>query len=121
MRMNVVHLRKQAGLYCQQTVERQLLWKTYEPLDWTNNALQLASYYMNLGAWSQAVQCIIAADKMLNTVPKEKLEDEPGSTLRPNWYITWGKFCLSRLSEGKARLIGERCNLITYNCNICRF
>jgi len=102
---------REAAVCCSETLMRQLIINEYKPLEWVTNVLQLSSFYISERQWSEAVQCILAAQRILlksnmvctlsDKCSTEDYEAENLLEVRSNIHIAWGKLYLSFLNESK--------------------
>uniref|UniRef100_A0A8C9RZT2 KIF-binding protein n=1 Tax=Scleropages formosus TaxID=113540 RepID=A0A8C9RZT2_SCLFO len=118
---NQEHYEK-AGRYCHITLQRQLAFDQFVPLDWAINAATLSQYYITKSCYMEARHCLAAASViagLAGEVPSEaaaqesEAENEKREQLRQKRAEIarcWIKYCLNLLQDAKKLLednIGE--------------
>eukprot|EP01116_Phalansterium_solitarium_P020099 TRINITY_DN5828_c0_g1_i1.p1 TRINITY_DN5828_c0_g1~~TRINITY_DN5828_c0_g1_i1.p1 ORF type:complete len:232 (+),score=56.70 TRINITY_DN5828_c0_g1_i1:162-857(+) len=68
-KLNKINL---SGRCCRATLERQLKFEEYDPVDWGMNAIQLGAYFSYKAAWVDACQCLLAAERSFARAAKAK-------------------------------------------------
>ncbi|KAI5617449.1 KIF1-binding protein-like, partial [Silurus asotus] len=111
-----------AGQYCHSTLQRQLKFSHFVPLEWAINAATLSQYYITKTRYMEARHCLAAANViagLAGEVPSEaaakesEAESEKREQLRQKRAEIarcWIKYCLNVLQDAKKLLednIGE--------------
>ncbi|XP_075697569.1 KIF-binding protein isoform X2 [Rhinoderma darwinii] len=116
------HLKQdeKAAQYCHTTLQRQLEYDSYNPVEWAINAATLSQYYLGKQCYMEARHCLAAANVILskagpsseaakeNEAEQERLEhlsQKMAETAR-----CWVKYCLNLLADARKKLedsIGE--------------
>ncbi|XP_062320006.1 KIF-binding protein [Osmerus eperlanus] len=111
-----------AGSYCHCTLQRQLQYNQFSPLEWAINAATLSQYYITKNHYMEGRHCLAAASViagLAGEVPSEAaaLESEAESERREQLRQKraeiarcWIKYCLNLLQDAKKPLednIGE--------------
>ncbi|TRY90524.1 hypothetical protein DNTS_002653 [Danionella cerebrum] len=113
---------ERAGQYCHSTLQRQLEYKHFVPLEWAINAATLSQYYVTKTRYMEARHCLSAASviaTLAGEIPSEAAakESEPECEKREELLQKradiarcWIKYCLNLLQDAKKLLednIGE--------------
>ncbi|KAG7333847.1 hypothetical protein KOW79_002254 [Hemibagrus wyckioides] len=113
---------ERAGQYCHSTLQRQLKFSQFVPLEWAINAATLSQYYITKTRYMEARHCLAAANViagLAGEVPSEaaakesEVEYEKREQLRQKRAEIarcWIKYCLNLLQDAKKLLednIGE--------------
>nr|A8WE67.1 RecName: Full=KIF-binding protein; AltName: Full=KIF1-binding protein [Danio rerio]ABW89743.1 kif1-binding protein [Danio rerio] len=113
---------ERAAQYCHSTLQRQLEYKQFAPLEWAINAATLSQYYITKTRYMEARHCLAAASVIANLageIPSEaaakesEAESEKREELlqkRAEIARCWIKYCLNLLQDAKKLLednIGE--------------
>ncbi|KAI7805501.1 KIF-binding protein [Triplophysa rosa] len=113
---------ERAGQYCHTTLQRQLEYKQFVPLEWAINAATLSQYYITKTCFMEARHCLAAASiiaTLAGEIPSEaaakesEAESERREELlqkRAEIARCWIKYCLNLLQDAKKLLednIGE--------------
>nr|XP_055026600.1 KIF-binding protein [Misgurnus anguillicaudatus] len=113
---------ERAGQYCHSTLQRQLEYNQFVPLEWAINAATLSQYYITKTRYMEARHCLAAASviaTLAGEIPSEaaakesEAENEKREELlqkRAEIARCWIKYCLNLLQDAKKLLednIGE--------------
>ncbi|KAG8552226.1 hypothetical protein GDO81_004443 [Engystomops pustulosus] len=118
------HLKQdeKAAQYCHTTLQRQLEYDGYNPVEWAINAATLSQYYLGKQCYMEARHCLAAADVVFSKagqVPsseaakENEAEQERLDHLRQKKAEIarcWVKYCLNLLADARKKLednIGE--------------
>ncbi|KAG8435277.1 hypothetical protein GDO86_013287 [Hymenochirus boettgeri] len=118
------HLKQdeKAAQYCHTTLQRQLEYDSYNPVEWAINAATLSQYYLTKQCYMEARHCLAAANVVFtkagqipsaeaakeNEVEQERL-DLLGQK-KADIARCWVKYCLNLLQDARKKLednIGE--------------
>ncbi|KAM8924857.1 KIF-binding protein [Pelodytes ibericus] len=118
------HLKQdeKAAQYCHTTLQRQLEYDSYRPVEWAINAATLSQYYLAKQCYMEARHCLAAANVILSKaehIPSPKAAKE-GETeqdrldhlaqKKAEIARCWVKYCLNLLQDARKKLednIGE--------------
>ncbi|XP_065152909.1 KIF-binding protein [Paramisgurnus dabryanus] len=113
---------ERAGQYCHSTLQRQLEYNQFVPLEWAINAATLSQYYITKTRYMEARHCLAASSviaTLAGEIPSEaaakesEAENEKREELlqkRAEIARCWIKYCLNLLQDAKKLLednIGE--------------
>lgn len=111
-----------AGLYCHTTLQRQLEFNNFAPLEWAVNAATLSQYYITKSCYMEGRHCLAAASVVVGLageVPsvaaakESEAESEKREKLcqrKAEIARCWIKYCLNLINDAKKMLednIGE--------------
>ncbi|XP_026856333.2 KIF-binding protein [Electrophorus electricus] len=118
---NLGHFER-AGQYCHCTLQRQLNFNQFVPLEWAINAATLSQYYITKTRYMEARHCLAAASViagLAGEVPSEAAAKESETEYEKREQLRqkraeisrcWIKYCLNLLQDAKKLLednIGE--------------
>ncbi|XP_076831098.1 KIF-binding protein [Brachyhypopomus gauderio] len=113
---------ERAGQYCHCTLQRQLKFNQFVPLEWAINAATLSQYYITKSRYMEARHCLAAASViagLAGEVPSEAAAKESETECEKREQLRqksaeisrcWIKYCLNLLQDAKKLLednIGE--------------
>lgn len=113
---------EKAGSYCHCTLQRQLQFNQFTPLEWAINAATLSQYYITKSRYMEGRHCLAAASViagLAGEVPSEAAAKESEAECEKREQLRqktaeiarcWIKYCLNLLQEAKKLLednIGE--------------
>ncbi|XP_067242291.1 KIF-binding protein [Chanodichthys erythropterus] len=113
---------ERAGQYCHSTLQRQLEYKQFVPLEWAINAATLSQYYITKTRYMEARHCLAAASVIANLageIPSEAAAKESEAECEKREELLqkraeiarcWIKYCLNLLQDAKKLLednVGE--------------
>lgn len=110
---------EKSAQYCHTTLQRQLEFTTYNPLEWAINAATLSQYYLPKQLYMESRHCLAAANVVLlqadHRVPAESVEEEQKhleilGRRKAEIARCWIKYCLNLLQDAMKKLednIGE--------------
>ncbi|XP_051508044.1 KIF-binding protein [Myxocyprinus asiaticus] len=113
---------ERAGQYCHSTLQRQLEYKQFVPLEWAINAATLSQYYITKTRYMEARHCLAAASvisTLAGEIPSEAAAKESEAECEKREELLqkraeiarcWIKYCLNLLQDAKKLLednIGE--------------
>ncbi|XP_062851445.1 KIF-binding protein [Trichomycterus rosablanca] len=113
---------ERAGRYCHSTLQRQLQFNQFTPLEWAINAATLSQYYITKTRYTEARHCLAAASViagLAGDVPSEAAAKESEAECEKREQLRqkraeiarcWIKYCLNLLQDAKKLLednIGE--------------
>ncbi|XP_051503560.1 KIF-binding protein-like [Myxocyprinus asiaticus] len=113
---------ERAGQYCHSTLQRQLEYKQFVPLEWAINAATLSQYYITKTRYMEARHCLAAASVIATfagEIPSEAAANESEAECEKREELLqkraeiarcWIKYCLNLLQDAKKLLednIGE--------------
>ncbi|XP_066535152.1 KIF-binding protein [Hoplias malabaricus] len=113
---------ERAGQYCHSTLQRQLKFSQFVPLEWAINAATLSQYYITKTRYMEARHCLAAANViagLAGEVPSEAAAKESEAEYEKREQLRqkraeiarcWIKYCLNLLQDAKKLLednIGE--------------
>ncbi|XP_056386287.1 KIF-binding protein isoform X2 [Hyla sarda] len=118
------HLKQdeRAAQYCHTTLQRQLEYDGYNPVEWAINAATLSQYYLGKQCYMEARHCLAAANVIFakagqipssGAVKENEAEQERLDGLRQKKAEIarcWVKYCLNLLADARKKLednIGE--------------
>ncbi|XP_063817642.1 KIF-binding protein isoform X2 [Pseudophryne corroboree] len=118
------HLKQdeKAAQYCHTTLQRQLEYDGYNPVEWAINAATLSQYYLVKQCYMEARHCLAAANVIFskagpNPSPEAAKENEAEeerldllTEKKANIARCWVKYCLNLLQDARKKLednIGE--------------
>ncbi|XP_078499337.1 KIF-binding protein [Lissotriton helveticus] len=114
-----LELNEKSAQYCHTTLQRQLEFTTYNPLEWAINAATLSQYYLPKQLYMESRHCLAAANVVLlqadHRVPSESVEEEQKhleilGRRKAEIARCWIKYCLNLLQDAMKKLednIGE--------------
>ncbi|XP_029465015.1 KIF1-binding protein [Rhinatrema bivittatum] len=117
-----LEMNEKAAQYCHTTLQRQLQYSSYDPVEWAINAAMLSQYYLGKQWYMEARHCLAAANVVFNQagqVPsaeaaKESEEEQERLGLlqqrRAEIARCWIKYCLNLMQDARKMLediIGE--------------
>ncbi|XP_071942674.1 KIF-binding protein-like isoform X2 [Antedon mediterranea] len=92
--------------YCQITLQRQLKYDQYEPLEWALNCATLSQYYICQSNYTQARHCLDKGEKKTDEDEEQRrLEDI--ANREADLYRCWTKYCISLLQDSREKLLVE--------------
>ncbi|UJR09813.1 hypothetical protein I4U23_014039 [Adineta vaga] len=103
--------KNQSANYCRLTLERQLSMfnsnhsKHFDPLDWATNCATLSQYYMTDHDYATSRHCLMCADKMLENVRSDTIEQEKLTERIASFKRCWVKYAVNLLSDSSDRLL----------------
>jgi hypothetical protein len=97
--------------YCQITLQRQLEWDTYEPMEWAMCAATLSQYFISNDEFHLARHCLACAEFIYQEAldkdnidsseeTKEKLKQGTADIER-----CWAKYGLALLDSSKSKIL----------------
>ncbi|KAF5900712.1 KIF1-binding protein, partial [Clarias magur] len=107
---------ERAGQYCHSTLQRQLKYSQFLPLEWAINAATLSQYYITKTRYMEARHCLAAANViagLAGEVPSEAAAKESEAEYdkreqlrqkRSEIARCWIKYCLNLLQDAKKLL-----------------
>ncbi|KAI4894286.1 hypothetical protein NFI96_016309 [Prochilodus magdalenae] len=113
---------ERAGQYCHSTLQRQLKFSQFVPLEWAINAATLSQYYITKTRYMEARHCLAASSViagLAGEVPSEAAAKESETEYEKREQLRqkraeiarcWIKYCLNLLQDAKKLLednIGE--------------
>ncbi|XP_028845234.1 KIF-binding protein [Denticeps clupeoides] len=113
---------ERAGQYCHSTLQRQLQFNQFEPMEWAINAATLSQYYITKSRFMEGRHCLAAAGviaDLAGEVPSEAAAQENEAEYEKREQLRqkradiarcWIKYCLNLLQDAKKLLednIGE--------------
>uniref|UniRef100_A0A8C1ULZ1 KIF-binding protein n=1 Tax=Cyprinus carpio TaxID=7962 RepID=A0A8C1ULZ1_CYPCA len=113
---------ERAGQYCHSTLQRQLEYKQFVPLEWAINAATLSQYYITKTRYMEARHCLAAASviaTLAGEIPSEAAAKESDAECEKREELLqkrseiarcWIKYCLNLMQDAKKLLednIGE--------------
>ncbi|KAJ8248266.1 hypothetical protein GJAV_G00240170 [Gymnothorax javanicus] len=113
---------ERAGRYCHSTLQRQLQFNQFVPLEWAINAATLSQYYITKSCYMEGRHCLAAASViagLAGDVPSEAAARENEGEYEKREQLRqkraeisrcWIKYCLNLLQDAKKLLednIGE--------------
>ncbi|XDV50236.1 hypothetical protein PO909_019324 [Leuciscus waleckii] len=113
---------ERAGQYCHSTLQRQLEYKQFVPLEWAINAATLSQYYITKTRYMEARHCLAAASviaTLAGEIPSEAAAKESEAEFEKREELLqkraeiarcWIKYCLNLLQDAKKLLednVGE--------------
>ncbi|KAG9275592.1 KIF1-binding protein [Astyanax mexicanus] len=113
---------ERAGQYCHSTLQRQLKFNQFVPLEWAINAATLSQYYITKTRYMEARHCLAAASViagLAGEVPSEAAAKESQTEYEKREQLCqkraeiarcWIKYCLNLLQDARKLLednIGE--------------
>ncbi|KAI1894604.1 hypothetical protein AGOR_G00117480 [Albula goreensis] len=113
---------EKAGRYCHSTLQRQLQFNQFVPLEWAINAATLSQYYITKSRYMEGRHCLAAATViagLAGEVPSEAAAQENEAECEKREQLRqkraeiarcWIKYCLNLLQDAKKLLednIGE--------------
>ncbi|KAG7462765.1 hypothetical protein MATL_G00188270 [Megalops atlanticus] len=113
---------EKAGRYCHSTLQRQLEFNQFVPLEWAINAATLSQYYITKSRYMEGRHCLAAATViagLAGEVPSEAAAQENEADCEKREQLRqkraeiarcWIKYCLNLLQDAKKLLednIGE--------------
>ncbi|XP_066456742.1 KIF-binding protein isoform X1 [Eleutherodactylus coqui] len=119
------HLKQdeKAAQYCHTTLQRQLEYDGYNPVEWAINAATLSQYYLGKQCYMEARHCLSAANVILSKagqIPSPEAAKETDeaeqerldhlSQKKAEIARCWVKYCLNLLADARKKLednIGE--------------
>ncbi|XP_069835215.1 KIF-binding protein isoform X2 [Dendropsophus ebraccatus] len=118
------HLKQdeKAAQYCHTTLQRQLEYDGYNPVEWAINAATLSQYYLGKQCYMEARHCLAAANVIFSkagqipspgAAKENEAEQERLDNLRQKKAEIarcWVKYCLNLLADARKKLednIGE--------------
>ncbi|OCT70066.1 KIF-binding protein [Xenopus laevis] len=118
------HLKQEekAAQYCHTTLQRQLEYDSYNPLEWAINAATLSQYYVTKQCYMESRHCLAAANVIFSkaeqipsveAAKENEAEQERLDLLRQkkaDIARCWVKYCLNLLQDAQKKLednIGE--------------
>ncbi|XP_076811173.1 KIF-binding protein-like [Clavelina lepadiformis] len=93
--------------YCVKTLQRQLEFKTYKPLEWAVHCACLSQYYIQRNMFRQAKHCISCATAVLLEDSSVEEENEKEEQVKADVARCWVKYCLNLLDTSKDRISPE--------------
>ncbi|XP_041649821.1 KIF-binding protein [Cheilinus undulatus] len=115
-------LNERAATYCHSTLQRQLQFSQFSPMEWALNAATLSQYYITKGRYMEGRHCLSAAtviSDLAGEVPSEAAAQESETERdrreqlrqkRAEIARCWIKYCVNLLQDAKKQLednIGE--------------
>lgn len=99
----------QSAVHAHATLRRQLhsAAAEFEPHEWCQNAMQLATFYVGARLFPLAEHCLHAADRVLGGIDEAKRRDEAGALsdkyceLRANVHLAWAELLRAVLRAAK--------------------
>ncbi|CAJ1048859.1 KIF-binding protein [Xyrichtys novacula] len=113
---------ERAATYCHSTLQRQLQFNQFSPIEWALNAATLSQYYITKGRYMEGRHCLAAAtviSGLAGEIPSEAAAQENETERdrreqlrekRAEIARCWIKYCLNVLQDAKKQLednIGE--------------
>ncbi|XP_060728863.1 KIF-binding protein [Tachysurus vachellii] len=112
---------ERAGQYCHSTLQRQLKFSPFVPVDWAINAATLSQYYITKSRYMEGRHCLAAASVIsgLEEIPSEAAAKESEAECEKREQLLqkraeiarcWIKYCLNLLQDARKLLednIGE--------------
>ncbi|XP_027030862.1 KIF-binding protein [Tachysurus fulvidraco] len=112
---------ERAGQYCHSTLQRQLKFSPFVPVDWAINAATLSQYYITKSQYMEGRHCLAAASVIagLEEIPSEAAAKESEAECEKREQLLqkraeiarcWIKYCLNLLQDARKLLednIGE--------------
>ncbi|XP_059373575.1 KIF-binding protein-like isoform X3 [Carassius carassius] len=113
---------ERSGQYCHSTLQRQLEYKQFVPLEWAINAATLSQYYITKTRYMEARHCLAAASviaSLAGEIPSEAAAKESDAECEKREELLqkrseiarcWIKYCLNLMQDAKKLLednIGE--------------
>ncbi|XP_063047905.1 KIF-binding protein [Engraulis encrasicolus] len=100
-----LELFERAGKYCHSTLQRQLEFNQFVPLEWAINAATLSQYYITKSRYMEGRHCLAAASVIAGMAAQET-EEECETREQKTGEIArcWIKYCLNLLQDGKKLL-----------------
>ncbi|KAJ8393276.1 hypothetical protein AAFF_G00063480 [Aldrovandia affinis] len=113
---------ERAGRYCHSTLQRQLQFNHFVPLEWAINAATLSQYYITKSCYMEGRHCLAAATviaSLAGEIPSEAAAQENEAECEKREQLRqkeaeiarcWIKYCLNLLQDAKKLLednIGE--------------
>lgn len=89
--------------YCQRTLQRQIVAKEYDVMEWAINCAAMSQYYITQNNFAQALYCLAASSVMAESGPKET-EDEQQK--HADISLCWVKYFTNLLTTSKEVLQG---------------
>ncbi|XP_052469099.1 KIF-binding protein-like isoform X1 [Carassius gibelio] len=113
---------ERSGQYCHSTLQRQLEYKQFVPLEWAINAATLSQYYIAKTRYMEARHCLAAASviaSLAGEIPSEAAAKESDAECEKREELLqkrseiarcWIKYCLNLMQDAKKLLednVGE--------------
>ncbi|CAN0013755.1 KIF-binding protein [Lampetra fluviatilis] len=103
---------ERAARYCHLTLQRQLQWQHYDPVEWATNAATLSQYYVAHQRYRVGRHCLAAAEVVLGqaktSVDTEEAEDmdcaQRIAQRQAEVARCWIKYCLNLLEDSRKQL-----------------
>ncbi|XP_064418690.1 KIF-binding protein [Latimeria chalumnae] len=117
-----MEMNEKASRYCHTTLQRQLEFHDYVPVEWAINAAALSQYYITEQRYMEARHCLAAANVIFShaeEIPSETAAEENEVEIDRHEQLSqkkseiarcWIKFCLNLLQDARKMLednIGE--------------
>ncbi|KAJ1143244.1 hypothetical protein NDU88_009555 [Pleurodeles waltl] len=114
-----LELNEKSAQYCHTTLQRQLEFTSYNPMEWAINAATLSQYYLPKQLYMESRHCLAAADVILlqadHRVSAESVEEKQEyleilGRRKAEIARCWIKYCLNLLQDAMKKLeddIGE--------------
>lgn len=107
-----------SAIYCHVTLRRQLMYKDYEPIEWSLNCATLSQFFVEQNGFYQSRYHLAAASTILEQYEAELLASESNDELYLAKKETfkhrsadvarcWVKYCIILMSSSKDRLMSD--------------
>lgn len=99
---------EKSALYCQVTLQRQLEYQQYDPVDWALNAATLSQYYITAEDFPKARHCLASASRIFEEAKSNGDEsDETLAQRKADIDRCWIKYGLNLLEVSRDKLYKE--------------